>query len=364
VGEWQPVRVFLNHRGAFKEATTELGLATYVGWWNGVTTGDLDGDGRLDIVASNWGRNSKYEAHSEQPRRIYYGDFAEDGSVQIIEAYFDAALGKIVPWETLDRIESPLPFVRQRFPSFRAYSAASAAEILGAKMKIAKEIRANWFDSTVFLNRLDHFEPKPLPMEAQLSPAFAVCVADMDGDGYEDIFLSQNFFATNPRTARYDGGRGLWLRGDGKGGFTAIPSTESGLKIYGEQRGAALGDYDADGRIDLVVAQNGAETKLYRNVGARPGLRVRISGRPGNPDGIGAALRLVGRERPGPAREVHVGSGYWSQDSTVQVLAMRESPIHLWVRWPGGKTLTAAVPKGAREIRVEMDGTITVLKSE
>ena len=269
-----------------------------------------------------------------------------------------------MPWETLDRIEAPLPFVRQRLPSFRAYSAASVAEILGARMKIAKEMRANCFDSTVFLNREDHFEPKPLPMEAQLSPAFAVCVADMDGDGKEDIFLSQNSFATDARTGRYDGGRGLWLRGDGKGGFNAIPAKESGVKIYGEQRGAALGDYDGDGRIDLVVSQNGAETKLYKNVGARPGLRVRLSGQPGNPDGIGATLRMITRDTMGPAREVHAGSGYWSQDSAVQVLAMPDQPAQLWVRWPGGKTATAAVPKGAREVRYGMEGSITVLKSE
>ena len=66
----------------------------------------------------------------------------------------------------------------------------------------------------------------------------------------------------------------------------------------------------------------------------------------------------------GPAREVHAGSGYWSQDSVVQVLSMREPPTQLWVRWPGGKTVTAAVPKGAREIRVDAEGTTTVLKSE
>ena len=116
--------------------------------------------------------------------------------------------------------------------------------------------------------------------------------------------------------------------------------------------------------MDLVVAQNGAETKLYKNVGARPGLRVRLSGQPNNPDGIGATLRLVSRGTSGPAREVHAGSGYWSQDSAVQVLTMREPPTQLWVRWPGGRTVTAVVPKGALEIRVDTKGTTKVLKSE
>ena len=73
---------------------------------------------------------------------------------------------------------------------------------------------------------------------------------------------------------------------------------------------------------------------------------------------------MITRDTVGPAREVHAGSGYWSQDSAVQVLAMPDQPAQLWVRWPGGKTATAAVPKGAREVRYGMEGSITVLKSE
>jgi len=369
--EWGPVRIFRNERRKLVpwDAPVTINqqpstLNQLTGWWNGVTTGDLDGDGRLDIVASNWGRNSKYETHSDQPQRIYYGDFAGDGSIQIVEAYFDTGMGKIVPWPTLDRIGASLPFVRQRFNSFREYGAASVADILGDRMEGATEIRANWFDSTVFLNRDDHFEAKPLPMEAQLSPAFAVCVADVDGDSTEDIFLSQNFFGTEPWTGRYDGGRALWLRGDGQGGFSAVRANESGVRMYGEQRGAAVCDYDRDGRVDLVVAQNGAETRLYQNVGARPGLRVRLSGPAGNPSGIGATVRLRSGGLMGPAREVHAGSGYWSQDSAVQVLAMPQAATQLWVRWPGGKTSTATIPKLAREIQVDAEGTVTVLESE
>jgi hypothetical protein len=137
---------------------------------------------------------------------------------------------------------------------------------------------------------------------------------------------------------------------------------DSGIEVYGEQRGAALGDYDGDGRVDLVVSQNGGPTKVYHNVGAKPGLRVRLRGPVGNPDGIGAVMRLKFKDRFGPAREVHAGGGYWSQDALVQVLGMPETPTQVEVRWPGGKTVTGAVPLGSREIAVDLRGDVIVLR--
>jgi hypothetical protein len=204
----------------------------------------------------------------------------------------------------------------------------------------------------VFFNRGDHFDAVAMPREVQWAPVFGLAVGDMDGDGNEDVFVAQNFFAVRPEDDRLDGGRGLWVRGDGHGVLQAVPGQESGIKVYGEQRGAALSDYDRDGRIDVVVTQNGAETKLYRNERAKPGLRVRLAGREGNEDGIGAVMRLKFGGRLGPAREVHAGSGYWSQDSAVQVLGLPEQATEIWIRWPGGKTSTGAFPAGAREIQV------------
>jgi hypothetical protein len=189
-----------------------------------------------------------------------------------------------------------------------------------------------------------------------------MCVADADGDGSEDIFLSQNFFAVNADGMRLDGGRGLWLRGDGSGKFAAMPGQESGLKVYGEQRGAAVCDYDADGRVDLVVTQNGTETKLYHNEQAKPGLRVHLKGQAGNLDGIGAQVRLIFGSRQGPIREIHAGSGYWSQDSAVPVLATPETPDRVWVRWPGGKAITQPVPPKTSEIELDWAGNLRVIR--
>ncbi|MBI3415345.1 MAG: VCBS repeat-containing protein [Verrucomicrobia bacterium] len=359
--EWGPVRIFRNDTGQFVEATKDFGLDKFTGWWNGVTTGDVDGDGRLDIIASNWGRNTKYRTHLEQPLRIYYGDFDGNGTLDVIEAHFDRAMNKIVPWRDWETVTKAVPYLIGRTASFRAFAAASVAEILGDDFVRAKEWSATTLDSMVFLNRGSRFEAKPLPVEAQFAPAFGVCVGDFDGDGHEDIFLSQNFFDQEWETSRYDAGQGLWLRGDGAGNFSAMSGSASGIKIFGEQRGCALADFDGDGRVDLVVAQNAAATKLFRNVGAKPGLRVRLNAGPHNSTGVGAVARLLIGEVAGPAREVHLGSGYWSQDSAVQVMNGRGAPTAMQVRWPGGKTTTTAIPVQAREIEVNNSGELKVL---
>lgn len=360
--EWGPVTIFQNQGGSFTDATEKLGLANFVGWWQGVTTGDLNNDGKLDIIATNWGLNSKYQNlyDRENPLRIFYDDFDNNGAVDVIEAYFDPELQEYVPLRNRQQMSLAIPYVRLRLASHKRYSEASIQQIVGFKMKQAGVLQANTLEHMVFFNRGDRFEATALPPEAQFSPAFYVGVADFDGDGHDDVFLTQNFFGLHTGESRYDAGRGLWLKGDGSGRLAPVPGQESGVTVYGEQRGAAFCDYDRDGRIDLAVSQNGAATKLYHNVGAIPGMRIRLSGPEGNPNGVGATIRLVYENGYGPAREVHLGSGYWSQDSTVQVLGLRGRPKSIWVRWPGGKITNVAIPNQARDITLHYDGTLQV----
>ncbi|HKS36828.1 MAG TPA: VCBS repeat-containing protein [Verrucomicrobiae bacterium] len=367
--EWGPVRVFKNEHGKLVPWDVPVTLNhqpstlnQLTGWWNGVNAGDFDGDGRLDLVASNWGRNTSYESEQSRPLKLYHGDLDGDGSVDLVEARHDEAMKKEVPERGLEVMGRAMPFLREKFATHRAYAVAGVSEILGDRLSRAKTAQVNCRESMVFLNRGDHFEARALPAEAQFAPGFSVCVGDCDGDGHEDIFLSQNFFGINPETARCDGGRGLWLRGDGKGNLAAMPGQHSGIKVYGEQRGAALCDYDGDGRVDLVASQNGTETKLYRNTGARPGLRVRLKGPAGNPTGVGAMVRLKFQDSFGPAREIHAGSGYWSQDSAVLVMATAEPFIQIHVLWPGGKRTVSTLPASAWEIVLNPAGDLQVTK--
>ena len=365
--EWGPLHVFHNDHGklipwnlriASGLGSQSSSLNDLSGWWNGVTTGDVDGSGRMAIIAANWGLNTPYHASPEHPVLAYYGDPTARGNVDIIEAQFDPATRSVVPSRMRNVVAMALPDLLARFPTQRAYSEATIDQVMGEHQAQFQRVQAACLQSVVLLNRPDAFEVQPLPREAQMAPAFAVDVADFDGDGFEDIFLSQNFFANQPEVPRYDAGRGLLLKGDGAGNFAPVPGQVSGILVYGEQRGAAVADYDHDGRLDLAVSQNAGPTRLYHNVSAKPGLRVRLIGPAGNPDGLGAQLRLLFGSRPGPIREIHAGSGYLSQDSAVTVLATPEAPSSLWVRWPGGKITTTPLGATRKEVTVDTNGRI------
>jgi hypothetical protein len=324
-------------------------LSSLLGLWQCVGAGDFDGDGRMDLVAGNWGLNSSYHQPSlQEPIRLYYGDFAGRGSVDTIEAYVDPDSRRVVPRRGLSFLGAGWPGLRARFATHAALAVADIDAVLGEQSGRARVVRATGLASVVLLNRGDRFDVVPLPAEAQFAPVLGVNIADADGDGHEDIFLAQNFFDLPSGEPRLDAGRGLWLRGDGAGQFAPIPGQESGVAVYGEQRGSALADFDEDGRVDLVVTQRGAATRLFRNERARPGLRVRLAGPAGNPQGVGAAVRLLFGDRPGPMREVQAGLG--SQDSAVLVLAAPEQPTALWVRWPGGRITTTPIPAGAKSV--------------
>ena len=255
-------------------------------------------------------------------------------------------------------MRSALPFVQETAPTFEAYGTMSLDEIYGDRLKELARLEVNTFHTLLFLNRGHRFEPVPLPAEAQWAPVFGLSVADFDGDGNEDVFLAQNFFALPLDETRQDAGRGLVLRGDGRGTFVPVPGQESGVTVYGEQRGCAVCDYDHDGRVDLAVTQNGNATVLHRNQGATPGLRVAVRCGAANPGGIGSVLRVGDGHSWGPAREIHAGAGYWSTDAPVQVMSLANKPSKLWVRFPGGRTVLVDIPPSATALEVNSDGAV------
>lgn len=340
--EWGPVRLLENDGGRLTDATEAWGLAPHTGRWNGVATGDFNGDGHPDLAVTAWGTNTGRFASPERPVGAVASDFDGNGLVDLIE-FETGADGVERPVRDYLTLGTTLPFLRRPAPTFEAFARSSVDDLLGTGRTGLYRTSAATLLHTVFLNLGGRFEPRPLPAAAQLAPAFGVAVADFDRDGREDLFLAQNYFATPRSLDRHDAGRGAVLLGDGAGGFTVLDAARSGVAVYGDARAAAVADFDADGRWDVAVGQNGAETVIFRGRGGPPGLRVRLSG-----GAVGARLRPVYADgSEGPAREIQAGSGYWSFNGSVQVLGRAADIRAVTVRWLDGVEETFPLEPGA-----------------
>ncbi len=347
--EWDSLVLLENNNGTFKDVTAQYGLNVYKGWWNGIAAGDFNNDGQIDIVATNMGLNSPYQSDATYPLKMYYQDFNRDGRTEILESYYDPVSGAYVPRRQRDAFKPFSSVLLKGLVSHQRYANSSLEDLLLTDPDKIPLREINTLAHTLFINRGDRFESRTLPAEAQFSAAFSVNIIDFNNDGNEDLFLSQNFFGTPPSVPRLDAGRGLLLEGDGTGRFSSIPGQISGIKIYGEQRGAAVSDFNEDGKADLAVSQNDTTTKLYLNQTEERGISVQLAGKKGAGSGVGSKLWLEYEDgTTGPVREVQAGSGYWSQNSTVQVMGVKEEkePAAIQIEWHNGSGQSVDIEPG------------------
>jgi hypothetical protein len=356
--EWGSVIVLENENGRFSDQTEKWGLDDYNGLWQGLAAGDFTGNGYPDIVVTNRGLNSPYQIDNPgKPLKLFYRDFNRDQQLDIIDAYYDEATGGYVPRRKYLDFAPLHNSMLLNIGSHREFASSTIGDLTMMNPDEIPQKSVNTLHHMVFINEEGNgFKATPLPDNAQISAGFYAGVADMDNDGNEDIFMSQNFFPVyNPESnPRMDTGRGLWIRGDGTGRFEAVPGHITGINVYGDQRGAALGDFDRDGRVDLAISQNAAETRLFRNENENRGYRITLTNGPeGNSSGVGSTIRLsFENERKGPARFIQAGSGYFSQDSFTQVMGSNEQPTAIEITWFDGTVQIVEMVSGQTDYNV------------
>lgn len=363
--EWGPVKLYSNLEGRLVERTVEAGLATATGFWNSIAGRDLNGDGHIDYLVGNLGKNTKYSASPEVPELLYYGDVDGSGKLNLVEAKLDPSQNCLLPRRGLSCSSLAMPNLLRKVNTYHQWASSALDEIYEkARLEAALKLEATTLESMVLINDGEgRFTLKPLPPMAQISPVFGIALSDFNGDGFTDAVLAQNFLTPQQETVPYDGGLGLYLRGgaatpENPHSLEAVWPADSGVVVPGDAKSLAVTDFGSDGLPDLLIGVNNSAPVVLLNQGNRGGkgapLVVSLKGKKGNRSGIGARVTVEVPGLPLQTAEVAAGSGYLTQATPELFFGWGAADpgvtAKVKVRWPDGSITETQAERGGNPL--------------
>ena len=310
-----PDQLFLNNgNGTFADISEQSGIRAHPGKGMSVALGDFDGSGLPDFFVTN--------------DKLFNYLFRNKGNLHFEEAGFESGValaehGNLISGMGSDAQDlnndgfADIVFsalVNETFPIFQNSGTGEFTEITGRS-----------------------------GMTALSSPmsGYSVNIADFDNDGWKDIFVSRGDVQSpdmaalvqidQPNTVFRNLADGHWAALTPEAGFAQLPPRR--------HRGAAVGDFNRDGKLDIVVSALSAPAEIWMNDSPDHNhwLELALRGTKSNRDGIGARIKIVAG---GHAQYVYKSntSGYASSSAEPVHfgLATASTADEVEIHWPSG----------------------------
>ncbi len=326
-----PCQLYLNKgNGTFEDVSETWGIRQHVGKGMGVGVADYDLDGRPDLFVTN----DVYYNYLFHNTGSKFEEIAMEAGVGLVEdGTFISGMG--VDFRDINNDGYPdivtVALNHQTFPIWRNQSGKTFDEIT---------------------------TPSGMRELSKSMGGFGPGLYDFDNDGWKDLFVSRGHVEARPKPGmpieqpntvfRNLGRSGKWQALTAEAGFAAAPPAR--------HRGCAFGDFDGDGRVDIVTTALLAEPEIWMNrtEGSGHWLDVKLKGKKSNRDGIGAVVKVVTK----------AGVQFNHMTTSVGYASSSHGPVHFGlgeekradvveIRWPSGIVQTLRNVAADRVITVE-----------
>jgi hypothetical protein len=305
-----------NGDGTFTDVSAEAGLDKYLGRGMGVAIADYDGDGFTDVFVAN----------DDAPNQLFHNI----GGKRFEEVGLDAGValtesGKAISGmgaDFRDVFNRGRPDIwmtameEQTFPFYRNMG------------------HGQFTEGTAFA---------ALALDTAGMSGWSNGIFDLDNDGWKDLFAARSNVVDNVElfSPRHHEETNAVFRNLGNGKFRNVSATAGeDFQIPAMNRGAAFGDLDNDGRIDVVVSVLNGPARIFHNTtrNANHWLLLNLRGTKSNRMAIGAKIRLTAADGSVQYNHVTTSTGYASSsDSRVHFgLGSSASAREIQIVWPSG----------------------------
>jgi hypothetical protein len=298
--------------GKFEDVTNKAGLGEPTSKSLGVAVLDFNGDGWPDIFVAN----------DTQPNKLYRnlgnGTFKEEGLATGVAFGEDGVARGAMGTDAADYDRSGKQHL-----------------IVGNFSNQMLGLYHN--EGNLFV---DEAPRSPVGRASLLNLTFGLFFFDYDLDGLPDIFaanghLEEEIGRVQPKISYAQ--LPLLFRNAGDGRFEPVTGVFTQPLVA---RGAAYGDFDGDGDLDVIVTSNNGPAHLYRNDGGNRNhwLQLKLVGTKSNRDGIGAAVRVASAQGK-QSQMVHSGSSYCSSSDLALTFGLGKdaAAISVEIDWPSGR---------------------------
>ena len=269
----------------------------------GVTFGDYDADGDTDL----------YVANDQDPNFL----FQNGGNGNFLPNFSEVALISGVCYNDMGKEEAGMG------TDFGDYDNDGWLDLTVSNYQTETNTVYHNHDGTFFT---DNTITSGIAEVTHGYLGWGIKFFDYDNDGHQDIFVANGHLMDNiillEEHVAYPQ-RNLLFRNLGDGRFATVVSETDGLALEKVSRGAAIGDYDNDGDLDILVTNCNQRPDLLQNViGNRNNwIQVQVVGQNSNRSGIGAKIKVV--------TGAHVQ--YWEVQSGGSYLSFHDSRAHFGV---------------------------------
>jgi hypothetical protein len=263
--EWNTLALVENKAGKSMEISPLKDFEGKSGFWHCVMAADFNGDGRDDYLVGNLGDNHRFNVSEEYPLQLYSLDIDNNGVIDpLMAGYWKDREGEMqeYPVNYLDELSAQSPLFRKKFTSYTKFSFATVDSIISrSALKEDQVNRVNTTSTYIIWNEPQGLRWERLPATVQAAPVRKILVQDLNGDKLPDALLVGNDHSFDVSTGYYDANRGICLMNRGKGGFSVLTPTQSGLGFRGQAE--AVQYFEGDQPL-LVVGFNRGRARVYK----------------------------------------------------------------------------------------------------